>query len=145
MYISGRRPHRTAVLHCPFFRMSCQCGWCVYKRGELQHTHTYTHTSRLCAFWLFGGIAEGKPLVLAAGHYCSCEHKTQIWSCGICLLYLVHGCKVWPSWEMRASCWRWRATERCGCLRFCLFKVITIQNHFVIQIYCLHFWQYVFL
>lgn len=87
-------------------------GVCVYKRGWLQHahtrTHTYTHSRRLCAFV---GIAEWKPLVPAAGHYCSCERKTQIWSGGIRLPYLVHGCGVWPSSGMRASCFRMKGSE----------------------------------
>lgn len=61
-----------------------------------------------CVLSGFRGITEGKPLVLTAGHYCSCEYKTQIWSCGICLLYLIQGRKGRPTLEMRASCWRWR-------------------------------------
>ena len=38
--------------------------------------------------------------------------ETQIWTCAICLVYLVQGCKVCPYSEMKASCGRWRATTK---------------------------------
>lgn len=105
----------------------------VWKRGAAAYPHTHT-----------GELAEGKPLVLAAGHYCSCEHKTQIWSCAIGLLYLEH--RVWPSSEMKASCWGWRASERRGCLRFCPLKVIIITKYCFpgaerMTCFCLFFWS----
>lgn len=41
---------------------------------------THAHSTTLCARWPFSVRARGgKPLVQAAGHYCSCWYQGQIW------------------------------------------------------------------
>lgn len=76
----------------------CVCE-CVYGRWKA--------AAHSCWLRGFRGMAGGKSLVLAAGHYCNYKHKGQIWSCGICFQYLVQGSKV-PSPTKRASCHDWR-------------------------------------